>query len=358
MKILCVCPIGVGNYLLCYPAFRLLKKAAPDASLHLLALREGIAELARGDALWDGVTILDPAKIRKNFFAVFRTALKLRAQRFEASLNFFPSNTWQYSLLPWLLGIKKRFAFTYCLSGPLKLSFLSNYATPVNVALHDVRQNFLIVASYLGKEQEAPPIVFPRLFSEAERQWATLHMASLSLNKIRIGIHPGSSAEHGMDAKRWSPENFAGLADLAAQQTKGEVYIFGGPDEEPLKNRVAEALASKGHIMVPVSLRKTAALLKQCTLCICNDSGLMHMAACSGVPTVGIFGPTDEKRNGPVGEKNLVIRKNMQGFPIWTARSVGNRSLECGIDPQASLKALSVMDAWEQLRPWIVSIRG
>jgi lipopolysaccharide heptosyltransferase II len=355
MKILCVCPIGVGNYLLCYPAFRLLKKAAPDGALHLLALREGIAELARGDALWDSVTIFDPTKIRKNFLAVFLAVLRLRAQKFDASLNFFPSNTWQYSLLPWLAGIKKRFAFKYCLSGPLKLSFLSNYATPVNVALHDVEQNFLIVASYLGKEPEARTIVFPNLFSESEKQWATLHMASLSPNKIRIGVHPGSSAEHGMDAKRWSPENFAGLADLVAQLTKGEVYIFGGPDEEPLKKRVAEALASNGHVMGPVSLTKTAALLKQCTLCICNDSGLMHIAACSGVPTVGIFGPTDEKRNGPVGEKTLVIRKKMQGFPMWTARSVGNR---CGIDPQASLKALSVMDAWEQLRPWIVSIHG
>jgi hypothetical protein len=43
----------------------------------------------------------------------------------------------------------------------------------------------------------------------------------------------------------------------------------------------------------------------------------------------------------------------MEGFPVWTAKSVGNRSLPKGIDPAASLKALSAEEAWAQLRPWI-----
>jgi ADP-heptose:LPS heptosyltransferase len=82
----------------------------------------------------------------------------------------------------------------------------------------------------------------------------------------------------------------------------------------------------------------------------------MHIAACQGTPTVGIFGPTDEKRNGPVGGRVLVIRKKMEGFPVWTALNVGDRSLPQGIDARASLKALSVDEAWEQLRPWLVSV--
>jgi ADP-heptose:LPS heptosyltransferase len=80
----------------------------------------------------------------------------------------------------------------------------------------------------------------------------------------------------------------------------------------------------------------------------------MHMAASIGVPTAGIFGPTDEKRNGPFGPKTFVVRKTMDGFPVWTARNVGNRSLPRGVDPQASLKALTGEEAWAQLKPWIV----
>jgi heptosyltransferase-2 len=353
MKILCVCPIGVGNYLLCYPAFALLKKSMPDATLHLLALRRGIAEFAENDALWEDITVFDPTKLGNNAPAAVRIVRRLRSRRFDASLNFFPSNTWQYHLLPWLAGVKLRFAFEYHVVGPLKLSFFANRKTPVDASLHDSEQNLKLVASFTGKKIEESPLVFPSLFTGEDMKWARLHAASLSPAAKRIGIHPGSSADHGMDAKRWPAERFAGLADHACRRLGAEVFIFGGPDEEPLKTRVAAAMKYPAHVVEPVSLHKTAALLSLCTLCICNDSGLMHMAACMGVPTVGIFGPTDEGRNGPVGEKTLVIRKNMEGFPVWTARNVGKRSLPRGVDPQASLEALSVDDAWEQLKPWI-----
>jgi ADP-heptose:LPS heptosyltransferase len=358
MKVLCVCPIGVGNYLLCYPAFSFLKKAMPDASMHLLALREGIAELARGDSMWDDITVFDPTKLRKNITAAVRIMLRLRSQRFYASLNFFPSNTWQYHLLPWLAGIKRRYAFAYHVADISRLSFLCNHVTPVDAEAHDVQQNYRLVASYFDNRVEGPPPRFPKLYSEPDAQWAQGYLASLTGNTVRIGIHPGSSADHGMDAKRWSPENFAGLADNVCGLVGGEALVFGGPDEDQLKIRVAAAMKIKAHAIPPVSLSKTAALLSQCAICICNDSGIMHMAACTGVPTAGIFGPTDEKRNGPYGEKTLVIRKKMEGFPVWTAGNVGRRSLPKGIDPQAPLAALTVDDAWSQLKPWVAQTLG
>jgi heptosyltransferase-2 len=172
----------------------------------------------------------------------------------------------------------------------------------------------------------------------------------------RIGIHPGSSVEHGMEAKRWQPSGFAALADEACRFLGAEAYIFGSGDEAPVKQAVASAMKEKAHVVEPVSLRRTAALLSHCTVCVCNDSGLMHMAACMGVPTAGIFGPTDEKRNGPYGGHTIVIRKPMEGFPLWTVRNVGDRSLPTGIDARASLNALTAEDAWQQLRPWLEKI--
>jgi ADP-heptose:LPS heptosyltransferase len=82
----------------------------------------------------------------------------------------------------------------------------------------------------------------------------------------------------------------------------------------------------------------------------------MHIAACLGVPTVALFGPTDEKRNGPVGDANLVIRHEMDGFPVWTAENVGVRDLKSASDPSASLKALSVDEAWEKVMPWMKKV--
>ena len=356
MNILCVCPIGIGNYLLCYPAFDLLRESMPSASLHLLALREGIAQLARADSLWSGVTVFDPGKLSYNPVVLYSTFAALRKHKFDASLNFFPSNTWHYHLLPWLTAIPNRYAFRYPVAPWSKLSMLSNRFVSVDEGLHDVHQNYRLVNLFLGADHRPSQPRFPVLFTEADRQWASDHFRTFSSSSLRIGIHPGSSVEHGMGSKRWQSVKFARLIDSACRYLNAEAYIFGGPDEETVKREVASAMECTVHVVAPTSLARTAALLAHCTLCICNDSGLMHMAACQGIPTAGIFGPTDEKRNGPFGPKTLVIRKHLKGFPVWTARNVGDRTLPKGIDPAESLNRLDPDDAWRQLRPWIETI--
>jgi ADP-heptose:LPS heptosyltransferase len=197
------------------------------------------------------------------------------------------------------------------------------------------------------------PVTFPDQFGPEEARWAAAFFASLPDNGKRIAIHPGSSIEHGMEVKRWHPERFAGLADQACRFLSAQAYIFGSADETDIKNAVASSMKQKAHVVAPTSIRQTAALLSQCSCCIANDSGLMHMAASMGVPTAGIFGPTDEKRNGPYGEKCLAIRKPIQGFPIWTAKNVGDRTIPEGVDPKAGLNALTVDDAWAAVRPWL-----
>jgi heptosyltransferase-2 len=156
-----------------------------------------------------------------------------------------------------------------------------------------------------------------------------------------------------MGVKRWHPDRFGALCDEACGFLSADAYVVGSADESSVKLATAASMKEAVHVVEPVSLRRTAALLSECAVCICNDSGIMHMAACMGVPTVGIFGPTDEKRNGPFGEKTLVIRKPMTGFPLWTAENVGDRRVPRGIDPQASLNSLTPQDAWQMLKPWL-----
>jgi heptosyltransferase-2 len=356
LKILCICPIGIGNYLMCYPAFAALRRRRPDITLHMLALRHGIAALAQGDPLWNGISAFDPDKMASNMREPLSVVFRLRSMRFDASLCFFPSNTWQYYALPFLCGIRRRYGFRYEMKQLSSMSFLGTDLVPVDPALHDVRQNLRLAGFFLGEDMAHEPVVFPQQFGREEAQWAAAYCAALPGSPVRIAVHPGSSVEHGMEVKRWAPERFARLADEACRHLLAQALILGSADEADVKNAVAAAMKQKAHVVEPVSVRQTAALLSQCACCIANDSGIMHMAACMGVPTAGIFGPTDENRNGPYGEKNLAIRKPVQGFPVWTARNVGVRALPAGVDPKAGLSALTAEDAWEQMRPWLEKI--
>ena len=354
MKILCICPIGIGNYILCYPAWARLKQSLPDASLTLLGLRTSIADIARGDALWDDIVLFDPTKLKGKIGEQVRIIGQIRNRTFDVSLSFFPSNTWQYNLLPLLCGIPIRWNFDYIRHGKKALSFLNTNRQPVDVSLHDVTQNLAIVDVFTGKKSTNAPI-FPRLFGDSDAAWVENLIVSIGENKRYIGIHAGSSADHGMDAKRWAPDRFTALADRLCEKFGLEALIFGGKEESDLKEQIATTMRQPSHNIEPQSLAKTAAIIDQCALMLCNDSGLMHMAACQNVPTIAIFGPTDELRNGPFGECTLVVRKKMDGFPVWTAASVGDRKLPDGVDPMASLKALTVDDAWVQIASWLES---
>ncbi len=352
MKILCLCPIGIGNYLLCWPAFRFLHDSVPGAELHLLALRNSILDLAQYDPIWSGFHRIDPDR-EHGLRQRMRIVAELGREHFDVSLSFFPANNWQSNLLPFLCGIRQRYAFRYPLKRTSSLSFLNTRFLPVDPAAHDVDQN-LRLASAFGETPPPPgPRSFPALFTEEEWIAALRLLEQWGGPGRYIGVHPGSSGEHGMAAKRWDPMRFGELGLRICKSLNAKALIFGSRDEESVKLITASIMKEQQHIVEPCSLRLTAALIRQCSLLLCNDSGLMHIAACMGVPTVALFGPTDDKRNGPVGDRNLVIRREMAGFPVWTAANVGVRALKSDIDPSASLKALSVDEAWDKIMPWM-----
>jgi ADP-heptose:LPS heptosyltransferase len=352
MKVLCICPIGIGNYLLIYPACSLIKKHCPGMQLFLLGPRAAIKELAGPDPLWSGVISFDATATLKNPAAAAGIIGRLRREKFDASLSLFPGNKWHYNLLPVLAGIPRRYGFEYLYRPLSKLGFLQTHTSPVDPALHDVDQNRRLATLFTKKNLDAEPAVYPQLSSDDDRRWAEAFLAP-SRGRRRLAVHPGSSNEHGMAAKRWPAERFAELAGRIARKLDARVYVFGGPDEASLKQTVQTGLKGAATIVDPVALGKTTALLAGCDLCLANDSGIMHMAACGGVPTIAIFGPTDARRNGPVGAASLVVRKEMPGFPLWTAANVGNRGVPPGVDPMASLLALSAEEAWQQIAPWL-----
>jgi heptosyltransferase-2 len=352
MKVLCLSPIGIGNYLLIYPGCSFIKKARPDIDLHLLGPRAAIREMAANDPLWSGIVAFDATASLRDPPAALAIVNRLRREKFDASLALFPANKWHYNLLPVLAGIPRRIGFDYGYHPWSTLGFLLTERCPVDPARHDVEQNRALAAFFTGSSPASEPLRFPEIASDADRAWAREFDAPFA-ERFCLAVHPGSSAEHGMDAKRWPAKRFGQVADHIAERFSAHVYILGGPDEEPLKRAMLDAMRQPATVVAPVSLGRTSALLALCDGCLANDSGIMHLAACQGVPTIAIFGPTDPQRNGPVGAKTLIVRREMAGFPLWTAANVGTRRLPKGIDPQESLLALTVPEALERIEPWL-----
>ena len=64
-------------------------------------------------------------------------------------------------------------------------------------------------------------------------------------------------------------------------------------------------------------MTQVAALIEQCDLLVCNDSGLMHAAVAVGTPVVAIYGPTDIRRTAPLGGQHTVIRHELPCSPCF-----------------------------------------
>jgi len=125
-----------------------------------------------------------------------------------------------------------------------------------------------------------------------------------------LALSPAASAPF----KEWPPERFA---DLARALTRADgalpgarVVLFGGPGDEATARAVAAGLEGVETLDLTgqLDLVAAAAILKRARLFVGNDSGLMHLAAAAGAPTLGLFGPTDERVYGPWGENGRSVR--------------------------------------------------
>ncbi len=112
--------------------------------------------------------------------------------------------------------------------------------------------------------------------------------------------------------KVWPAERFIALAHrLTAADGPlpgARIAVFGGPGERDQAAPVLRAFPGAMDLVGGVDLLTAAACLGRCTLFVGNDSGLMHMAAAAGTPTLGLFGPSEDRHYAPWGPCAAAVR--------------------------------------------------
>jgi lipopolysaccharide export system permease protein len=153
-------------------------------------------------------------------------------------------------------------------------------------------------------ELEPPPAPHIWLDDEAGQNAARILPAARPL----LALGPAAN----WPPKQWPVENFIALAQkLTAKNgplSEAPVLVIANVSEHAGVASLLDALGSKGVAVIGYDLLTVAACLKQCALFIGNDSGLMHMAAAVGTPTLGLFGPGYEEIYGPWGSHGAFVR--------------------------------------------------
>jgi heptosyltransferase-3 len=111
--------------------------------------------------------------------------------------------------------------------------------------------------------------------------------------------------------KVWPAERFVTLfqrlANLYSPDAVPAVIAGPGETEAAMAKPVLQALPNAIDLVGRLSLPEIAALLSRANLFVGNDSGLMHLAAASGAPTLGLFGPTNAREYAPSGPRSIVV---------------------------------------------------
>src|SRR5579862_1651227 len=114
--------------------------------------------------------------------------------------------------------------------------------------------------------------------------------------------------------KTWPLERFSRVAmrllDPEGPMKGGRLMVVGGPEDAKLARELKDVVMRNQLINLTedTDLLTAYACLKRARLFIGNDSGAMHLAAAAGIPTLGLFGPSDEQLYGPWGENTRVER--------------------------------------------------
>src|SRR5262245_23540808 len=314
----------VGDSILSLPALKQARLAFPQAKITLPVLPwvAGIYEDCRAvDEVW----IYDRQGLHQGLSGKLRLIRELRQRQFDAALLF--QNAFEAAVLTRLAGIPLcagcvRDARGWLLSHKV-------WVDPSVSGLHqtyyylDLRQRLLGLPRAVLAVEPKPPSVFAAedmpditLSVSSERKESArsrLRSQGVDFSRTVVGVNPG--AFYG-SAKRWLSERYAIVLDRLVDERRASVVIFGSPNEVAIAHAIHSRMRNRPTVLSGrTELSELIAMIACCELFLTNDSGPMHLAAALRVPTLAIFGSTDEIATGPMSPAAVVLNKRIECSP-------------------------------------------
>ncbi len=221
-------------------------------------------------------------------------AQRLAAERYGTALVM--PRTWKSALAPYLAGIPERTGF----AGEARF-----------VLINDVRwgerklERMIDCFGALALPKDAPPPPewpLPNLVVPGEEVSAWRGRQGLAPGGPVVALAPGAVGP----GKKWPTGHYAALATRLTVDGIA-VWVLGGPGETPLAAEIVAAGGPQVRDLTGHDLRNAILALSAADVAVSNDSGLLHIAAAIGTPSIGIFGPTSPRLWAPLNPLAAVL---------------------------------------------------
>ncbi|MBN9423654.1 MAG: lipopolysaccharide heptosyltransferase II [Candidatus Accumulibacter sp. 66-26] len=331
MKALIVAPSWIGDTILAQPLFRRLHEHAHGLRLDALAPRwvgpvlERMPEIGR---IIDSPFAHGDLSLR----ARHRLARQLSVEGYQRA--YVLPNSIKSALVPFFAGIPERIGFT----GESRYGLVNIRHTLDKAALPQMAERFAQLAEAPGAPLPRP-LPEPRLVSTREQQTAALGALGIP-RPSRVAVFcPG--AEYG-PAKRWPARHFATLAEELAVRGY-DLWLLGSAKDRAIGDEII-GLCAPGmpirNLCGTTALGQAIDLIAAADFVVCNDSGLMHVAAALDRPLVAVYGSSSPGFTPPLSQHAQVISLHLECSPCFK-RECPLGHLDClnKLEPQRVLDA-------------------
>jgi heptosyltransferase-2 len=289
----------LGDAVMSVQAARAIKTGRPDAHITVVAPSK-IAPM------WKLVPEVD-AIIALPTDSLFPAVYSLRQRpRFDVAILF--PNSLRVALEAWLSGVPRRVGYPGHSRSWLLNQIVPEARKPGPPEHHSLR--FLRIARECGAE--APNARRSKLKAQSP---SGNQLSTINYQPLKIGLCPG--AEYG-PAKRWLPDRYAEVATAVTAQSSVQWVLFGTKNDAAIGEQIAAALGNSCVNRIgKTNLDQLIDELRGCSVLLTNDTGTMHLAALLGVPVVAIFGSTEPRFTGPLGDGHIVLRHQVECSPCF-----------------------------------------
>jgi ADP-heptose:LPS heptosyltransferase len=291
----------IGDVVFTTPAIRAIRRHYPDARISYIVEQEAAAVVS-GNPHLDEVIVATSPRAPGRLRADVALARRLRAERFDLAIDFHGGP--RSSLLAWLSGAPVRIGFEV-----VGRSWMYTTRVPRSRALRprhsvETQWDLLLPLGIAPPDPETDPTEMPIDPAAAAAVGARLCEAGVPHTASLVVVHVSA----GNPFRRWPPASFVDLiCRLISADPSRRVVLTSGPSDGGAAMRVAElarnqlAAAERAAVLQigEFSLAELRALIGRASLYIGGDSGPLHVAGTSGVPVVGLYGPTLPVRSEP-----------------------------------------------------------
>jgi heptosyltransferase II len=318
-RILIIALPGIGDALLATPMIELLRNAKPNAEIHALVMFAATREMFEHDAFIDHVHFYDFVNGDKR--GALSKVNELRKMKFNISINIYPQNRREYNGIAFAIKAKKRIAMRYLRRDRQNASWLNTDVVLEDDRYHCVEENVRLLEP-LGITAELNEASLPALRLTLDekhlkfgREWYAEQ--NLDEKKVIIGMHAGTALFKNHIRRRWAPEKYAALATRLVAELNAEVLLFGGPDDVSANEVILRDAGDDVIFVKTKNLLDSVAVMKGCHYFVSNDSSLMHIAGALELPTVAIFGPTNETYVHPWKTRYEIVQTGIECRPCF-----------------------------------------